>query len=101
MGAVWLMLGSFLGYVVAYNTVGRFLPRRVRDIFFFVIFLELLIVTLWAVSLNEVVFLAEKKYSLAAISGAVLALSVWMTVEGGVTLFRPPESEKASAEPQP
>jgi carbon starvation protein len=61
----------------------------------------MLVVTLWAVSLNEVVFLAEKKYLLAAINGAVLALSVWMTAEGVGTLFRPPEREQASAEPQP
>ncbi len=42
----------------------------------------MLVVTLWAVWLNEIDFIAKKQWSLAVINATVMALSIWIVLEG-------------------
>ena len=48
----------------------------------------MLIVTLWAVVVNEINFVNGGEWLLAVINGVVFALAVWMVIEGIVSLRR-------------
>jgi len=55
----------------------------------------LLIITIWAVILNEISFAKNSQYLLAFINGMVLILSIWIVIEGFYTLFRAKNNGKS------
>lgn len=50
----------------------------------------MLVVTLWSVGYNEWTFVRGGQWLLAIVNGAILALSLWMTGESVLALFRRP-----------
>ena len=83
-GAVNQLLAALALLVVSnylMKKYGRCLVTGVPCIF-------MLIVTLWAVVVNEINFVNGGEWLLAVINGVVFALAVWMVIEGIVSLRR-------------
>lgn len=68
--------------------------------------LFMLVITVWAVVLNENRFLAREvtatfpayqKWSLAVVNGLTLVLALWLVVEAMVVFFRPSERRDTPA----
>ena len=51
----------------------------------------MLVVTGWAIILNEITFLENENYLLAIIGGIILLLAAWMTLETLVLFFKKPK----------
>ena len=59
--------------------------------------LFMVVMTIWAMLLNEGIFISQGHYHLAAINAFTLFLACWMVAEAAVTIFRPLEKTPAPA----
>jgi len=57
----------------------------------------MLVLTIWAMLLNERNFILRSDWLLVVVNGATLALALWMTVEALLTLFKPRSSRTETA----
>lgn len=61
-------------------------------------FFAMLIITTWAVCVNEARFIAGRQWLLASINGGVILLSAWTVCEGLAAMLRPPRTASSSRE---
>jgi len=94
---LWPILGSInqllaaLGLLLITNYLHRrggfaFLLSAIPCIF-------MLVITLWSLTLNEIIFVREPNIMLAAINGLTLLLAGWLVAESGLAFVRIKEKE--------
>jgi len=99
--ALWPLFGTSnqLLASLALLVVTLYLKRkgRIKYIVTAIPCIIMLVITTWAMVGNEIIFIDQRKWLLVIISGGILALALWMTVEAVMTFFNSKRSARPGA----